>query len=558
MSKTQLNYHKARLSDLKGTRSKYEPRWQEIADYISPERLRLSDAGNNTQKTRVKIIDTTAQFALQTLASGMHSSITSPARHWFRLSTYDDDMKELSAVKTYLAAVEDRMRQIFAASNVYKTFHSSYTDLGLFGNACSLLIEDDERTIRMLPLVHGTFWIARDYNGIATTLYRTLSWSVEKIVDRFGIDKCSHRIQNAYENKKFDQVFTLYHAVEPRKKRDFNKVDKINKPWLSNYWEEGAGDDDAMLEESGFDSNPIIAPAWEIIADDDYGISPAMTALPDVKALQHFQKQYADAVNKKVSPPMTAPINMRNNVASLMPGSITYVDDPTGRGYRPAIDVNISLGELDGKVRETQRMIDRAFYADLFLMLSQMEGVQPRNNLEISERKEEKMLALGPVLENVHNSQLAPTIERTFDIMSKRGMLPEPPRELEGQTIKIEYTSILAQAQKAVSTGSIERLFSFAGNIAAVNPSALDKIDMDQSLDVYADLIGAPPSLIVPDDKVQETRQQRAQQQQQQQQLENAAALAPAANQGAQAAQILSQTDSRSGEQSILQRLGIA
>jgi hypothetical protein len=32
-------------------------------------------------------------------------------------------------------------------------------------------------------------------------------------------------------------------------------------------------------------------------------------------------------------------------------------------------------------------------------MISQMDGVQPRNQLEIMARKEEKLMMLGPVLE---------------------------------------------------------------------------------------------------------------------------------------------------------------
>ncbi|TIR82646.1 MAG: phage tail protein, partial [Mesorhizobium sp.] len=133
------------------------------------------------------------------LASGMHSGITSPARPWFRLATLDPDLKDYAPVKTYLADVEQRMREVFAGSNIYTAFHIGYGDLGLFGQSVGLLVEDENQTVRLQQLLHGRFWIARDETGRATTLYRTFRWSVARIVSRFGYDKVSARIKGLYD-----------------------------------------------------------------------------------------------------------------------------------------------------------------------------------------------------------------------------------------------------------------------------------------------------------------------------------------------------------------------
>lgn len=555
-NETKRDYHDRRLNSLKSMRNPWEAHWLELAEYTAPARLRLLTREQEGRPNRKKIVDSTGTFALRTLASGMHSGITSPARPWFRLTTFDRDLKDYAPVKEYLAAVEMRMREIFQGSNIYNAFHWGYADLGLFGQSCSLLVEDDDKTVRMIPLLHGSFWVARDHRGMATTLYRQFEWTVEKIVARFGYDACSNTIQSCYDRGDYDERFVVNHAVEPRMDRDPTKIDRRNKPFLSNYWEDGGPKKGQLLEESGFDSNPIICPPWELVAEDSYGIAPGMDALPDIKMLQVMQLRAGEAIEKKVRPPMTGPVSMKNNPASLMPGSVTYVDDPTGRAYRAAIEVNLSLTELEGKIQQAERRIERAYYADLFLMLANMEGIQPRNTFEIAERKEEKLLALGPVLENIYNGQLAPTIDRTYEIMNTRGLLPPPPDELQGTELKIEYISMLAQAQKAVSTGSIERLFSFVGNLAAANPNVLDKIDMDEGVDIYGDLLGAPPSIIVPDDEVSAIRNQRAQQQQQMMQAQQAAQAAPAIKQSADAARVLSETDAGNG-QSLLNKLGL-
>ncbi len=553
----QVAYHRRRLQELKSVRSPWEGMWKSLAEYIEPTRLRLQSAQEGPI-SRAKIIDSTGTFAHRTLASGMHSGITSPARPWFRLTTFDPDLKDYAPVKEYLAAVEQRMREAFQKSNLYPSFHTGYGDLGLFGQSAGILAEDDKQVIRMQQQLHGRFWIARDEKGNATTLYRQFRWSVQRIVSRFGYKACSRAIQQQWDNANYDKTFDICHAIEPRLSRDPSKLDKGNKPFLSNYWEAENGNEGSLLEESGFDENPIVAPAWEIAGEDHYALSPGQIALGDVKMLQMEQTRKLEGIDKMVRPPMTGPTSLRNNPASLLPGSVTYVDDPTGKGFRPAMEVTLRLGELAADIRETQERVKQAFYADLFLMISQMEGIQPRNQFEIAERKEEKLLALGPVLENVYGGQLAPTIDRTFAILERRGELPPPPVELEGHDLQIEYISMLAQAQKAVSTGSIERVASFIGNIAAVKPEALDKLDVDEAIDQYADMVGSPPSIIVPDDDVKAARDARAKRQQMADNAQMANTVAPAITAGADAARVLTEANDKPSGAGLLQQIGLA
>lgn len=562
-NETQIQYHRRRCEELKKIRQPWESVWTPLAEFIEPTRLRLNPRQEGAL-TRKSIIDSTGTFALRTLQSGMHSGITSPARPWFRLTTFDPDLKDYAPVKEWLAQVEKRMREVFQSSNVYPSFHTGYGDLGQFGQSCGLLAEDDRNVVRMQQLMHGRFWLARDENGVATTLYRAFDWSVQRIVNRFKgrALEVSNTIRTAWDAGRYDEVYTIYQAVEPRMNRNPNSMARADKPFLSNYWIDATGtrgvDSNGLLEESGFDENPIIAPAWELAAEDHYAMSPGQIALSDVKMLQKEQSRKLEGIDKLVRPPMTGPTSMRNNPASLLPGAVTYVDDPNRMGFRPAMEVRLSLGELREDIRDVQDRIRQSFYADLFLMLSNMEGIQPRNSFEIAERKEEKLLALGPVLENIYGDQLEPTIDRTFNILSRRGELPPAPPEIQEQELQIEYVSILAQAQKAVSTGGLERLWAFAGNIAAVKPEALDKLNADDSIDNYADYLGVDPNVLVSSDEVDKLRKARAQQQQQAQQAATMAEVMPAVNQGAQAAAVLSEAATLPGGSALTQRLGLA
>jgi hypothetical protein len=550
-----IGYHRRRLEELKEVRQPWESEWSDLGEYVEPTRIRLYSRKERPSSRR-KIIDSTGTFAYNTLKNGMHSGLTSPARPWFKLSLADSDLKKFAPVKEYLAKVETEMRRVFRQSNVYNAFHQGYGDLGQFGQSCGLLIEDEEHTVRMIQLVHGRFWLARDHKGRATTCYRTFRWSVQRIVERFGWANVGQRIQDRYNSSKYGELFDVWHAVEPRAVRDPSKPDKKNKPWLSNYWlDEQSGN--VLLEQSGFDENPIIAPAWELSDDDHYSLAPAMVALADIKMLQKEQVTKLKGIDKQVDPPMTGPISMKNNPSSLLPGSVTYVDDPTGKGYRPAMEVNISLGELREDINEVQERIKRTMYADLFFAITNMEGVQPRNQLELTQRKEEQLLQLGPVLENVYGGQLEPTIDRTFAIMHRRGELPPPPAELHGVKLEVEYTSMLAQAQQAVSTGAIERGVGFLGQLASAKPDVLDNLDADETAGLYFDMIGAPPSVLRDPEDVKKDRAARAQAQQQAAQAEMMSKVAPAVNQSAQAVQVLADARNNESGNGLLQQLGI-
>jgi hypothetical protein len=547
---TKRQRHQRRLAALKEERNLWESHWREIADQMCPERMRLNsqDRAKKGQELRGKIINPHACWALRTLKSGMHSGITSPSRPWYRIGTFDEDLREYGPVKNYLGIVERRMREVYATSNFYNVTHEMYGDLGAFAQGCYLLLVDDWDYIRLQMLITGQYWLGNDYNGRVNICYRQCDMTTEQLVNRFapinGMGHLPRPVRDAFDRGNYDIWWTVFNAIEPREQRDRTKANRQNMPYLSNYWmDESAGEHD-LLEESGFNHNPIIAPRWDVIGSDSYGTaSPGHESLPDIKQLQRQERRMAEAIDKVVRPPMKGPTSLMNNPKSLLPGGITYVDDPSGSGFTPAMTVAIRLTELEAKIEQTERRVDRTFYADLFTMLQNMDGVQPRNVLELTQRKEEQLLQLGPVLERLYNEALNRVISITYNIMQSAHILPEPPEELHGKPLKTEYISTLAQAQKAVSTGAIERLFGFAGNLAAAKPEVLDKLDFDQTIDEYADMVGSPPNLVRSDEDAAKDRAARQQQQQAAANAEMMNKAAPMVSAGAQAATALTQTD---------------
>lgn len=129
-------------------------------------------------------------------------------------------------------------------------------------------------------------------------------------------------------------------------------------------------------------------------------------------------------------------------------------------------------------------------------------------------------MLLGPVLERLHSEMLEPMVAATFDYLVEADRLPEIPRDLQGQSLNVEYISVLAEAQKSANISGVVRMVQQIGMLAQLNPSALDKLEIDRTIDELADMNGVPPSMIVSGEQVALIRDARAQQQAQQAQLD--------------------------------------
>jgi hypothetical protein len=537
-------------SQLEQERSSFIPHWQELGDFVLPRRLRLntSDVNKGDRRNR-NIVDSTATQAARTLRSGMMSGVTSPARPWFRLTVSDPKLAEMGVVKEWLHNVSQLMATAFLRSNLYNVLPTVYGDIGTFATSAMYVEEDFQSVFRAYAFPIGSYTIANNERLQVNVFFRTFNMTVRQLVEKFGrvTDKrdidwsnFSAHVKDLWDMGQKEQWIEVVHAIVPNEEYSPKKLESKHKKFLSCYYETGSNgsakanymssEGEKYLSEKGYDYFPVLCPRWEVTGEDVYGTEcPGMQALGDIKGLQVLQKRKAQAIEKMVNPPMVAPSILQNKKASIVPGEVTYVDEPQGRaGFRPAHEVNPRITELVMDAQEHQRRISRAFYEDLFLMLANSDR-RTITAREIDERHEEKLLALGPVLEQLNQDLLDPLIDIVFAIMVEQGQIPEPPKELQGQPLKVEYISIMAQAQKLIGIGGVERFMSFVGQVAQINQAVLDKIDADQAIDIYGDMTSMPPGLIRSDEEVAEMRGQRQEAQAAQAKQESIQAMASTA-----------------------------
>jgi hypothetical protein len=500
-----------RLGTLKLERESYFAHWKKITDTLLPRsgRYFLEDR-NAGERRNLDIYDSTATRALNILAAGMMAGMSSPARKWFNLALTDQALMEYQPVKEWLDQAASVLRDIFARSNVYRVLHGIYEEMGAFGTACAYIFRDHEDLVRLYPQTIGEFYIGQSNRYEVDTVYREFQMQISPLVQEFGRKNVSKAAQALYDKGNMDEWITVVHAIQPRKERDMNKADGINMPWESIFIEPGQ-ENNLTLRESGFKQFPALTPRWIVRGGDIYGSDcPGMTALGDVLQLQDDQLKKAKGIDYMSDPPLQVPTALRGS-EDVLPGGISYYDPaaPTG-GIRSSFEVNLNLQHLLEDIVDVRGRINSAFFVDMFQMISSQQRVQPETAREVQEKHEEKLLILGPVLERNQNELLDPLIDNAFMIALEEGHFPPPPQEMQGQDISIEYVSMLAQAQKAVGIGALDRIVGTVGQMAAVRPEVLDKLNADQIIDEYSNMLGIAPHLIVANEEVAVIRQDRA------------------------------------------------
>lgn len=525
----------ARRAALINERSSFLSQWQDLARYINPASARFIPTDRNKgDKKNTYIINDTATNASRTLQSGMVGGLSSPARPWILLRTSNPALNEIRAVKVWLEDVRNLILDTFLRSNLYQVLPVAYEDIGTFATMAFVVMEDEDTDIRCYSAPVGSYVIGASSRGSINTFGREYQQTPSQLIEKFGEKAVSPETLDAFKNNRKDYWATVIHWVDPNPDYKPGSPFTKHKRFREVYYEQAHKE--KALQESGYDEFPVMVARWSLTGEDIYGTKcPGMQALGDVKQLQKGEARSWEAIEKMIRPPMTAPTSLKGGVTNQLPAGVTFVDTSQGQqGFRPAYEVDPRIEALDAKLARIERRIERAYFADLFLMIADLDrsGITAT---EINERREEKMLMLGPVLERLNDELFDPLVQRTFNILERRGKLPPPPPELQGAKLTIEYVSILAQAQKMVGVTALEKLTAFIGNLITVFPEAGDKYDYDDAIDQYASMVGAGPRTIRDAKQAEQIRQARAQQQQAQQSM-------AAAQQGAQTAQTLGQT----------------
>ncbi len=556
-------FQQGRLLGMRTNRYSWWTHARELADFILPRRYKwliTQNQQNRGSPINQHILDSTGTLSARNLAAGIFSGVCPPTRPWLRYKWGKVDSTASGPIPIWLKACEDLTYAVLAASGFYTAMAVFLFDLVVFGTAVLLIYEDFDNVISCINPCFGEYYIDIDGKYRPVVFYREFTYTISQTVDEFGWENCSSAIQQAYDLRSgagLTREVIIAHAIEPNTDPEKYGIPAHFK-YRETFWEWGGSTTPqggtiakGFLRKRGFNERAAIVGRWDLVANDPYGRSPGMDALPDIKQLQQETRRKAQGIDKGINPPLVADAQLKNQPASLLPGGITFLQGlmttgndgmkPTYGSWKPdiaAITADIAL--VQARIKDT-------FFNNLFQVASQFETRSNITAVEWDMRKSESLVMLGPVLDRLRFEVLIPISDRVWGIMSRAGILPPPPPEVAGQNIDVEFMSILQTSQQAAMAGSIERMLQMASTMAGIDPAVTDNIDFDMAFDVYAKMLNTDPRVIRTPADLVSIRKQRAAQQAQQQQLQTADTLAKA---GANASNI-----DVGGGQNLVQRM---
>lgn len=523
-----------RLGMMKAERGRHEHVWRacldatypEMADGLSGEQI----DGTNAQAKKAEQMDSTATDAVRMLASQVMGGMTPANAVWPAFDVGDETDEEQRWLD-------------HAAERCWEAIHGANYDAAKFEALlyvmCAgwmvLFIDEDDGQLSFQQFQIGQCYLAASrQGGPIDTLFRCFKLTAEQAVSEYG-DKVSEKVQDD-ARKKPGEMHEFVHCIYPR--TEYTPGSKLpkNLPIASVHIEVSGK---RMVRESGYHERPFIAPRWSQIPGSAYAMGPVSAALPTIRRLNELLKLETVALGRAAAGVYVAEddgvlnprsVRVRGGTV-IVANSVNSIKElPTGA------DFNVTFSKADQMRAEIRRV----------LMADQL---QPQDGPAMTATEVHVRVALirqllGPLYGRFQAEDLAPTVERVFGILYRRGrpeiggkpgpiFIDDAPESLDRTPYRVRFDNPLARAQKLEDVTAIERTVLLAGTMAQQGKGeVLDLIDGDEGLRLAAKGLGAPSKLLRDVKALKAFRDQREQAQEQaaqsaqQQQIQTMAAEA--------------------------------
>jgi hypothetical protein len=508
------SYHQQVLEQ----RSDYEFYWKELSRFLLPGRgvYQLYPTPQKRQLVSPAVVNNAGNEALQVFSSGFHNGLTSSSRPWVKIKWKNKELNKILPLKSWLDDVSKIFSGFLAKANFYEIIPTFYTETAGFGTGAIYMGEIDEDTppFHLELLTVGEYAYSMGEFGRPAMFFRHIFKTYRDAYKRYG-KRLSRGAQEAANSRPTDYM-TIIQVI----------VDKPNfgKPYTSYYYEPTSNPEinADFLSVSGYYEFPVFVATWDPVGNDPYGTGLGMRALSEIKALQEHEKTYRLGVHKVVAPPVNAPAKLKNSLQTF-PNGVNFYSNPD-EVVSEITRVRLDLMSVERMVERQEEKIKRIFFNDLFISASRDPNRSPLKAAEVYERKDERLIRIGPPTENIISKVLHPLVERGLKICVRKNVFPLIPPQFKKMVgdIEIEFVSPLAQAQKLVGVQSINNFLGFVAGVAQFDPSAKDKVNTDRLIDEGADIYGVPMSIMSTEDEVTQTREIRQRQLQEQKDKEDA------------------------------------
>lgn len=473
-------------------------------------------------------------------SSGFNANLTPPASPWFRLKNSAANASQAThAQRSALDAVTEAAREVMSRSNTYKSLAKLYDHLLVNGFGCMLVTRDRRYTVNVRTLRPGTYALGVGSDGIVNRCVRRFAWTAEQIIDEFGDAGVPERIRNSYG--KIDRLYTVYNLIEPHAASRYDRL--AAKTGLSGdlayrsiYWLRDGTENDpqsGVLEVSGFSVKPIIAPRFDYELGDTYGTSPCLKALSLARGAQTFRFDTLNISGMRGNPPLVVAAEFKDEGFDAGRGGINYArfGDQSRSMAMPVFgqmpDANDARQSLAEVVDEMKTLLFVTAFQTID-SLKMNKGVKTATEVDALVR--ENMEGLGPVVMNLDRELLDPLVSAVVSYLLDSGKVQFGPGEEQAfEGSEIEYISQIHVAARQSTIAVLRDNAQMILNLSQAYPQARHRLDVDRTIDKYAELTGCPAAIFADEATVQAGRSADAKAAQQQQQMAAMEALSKSA-----------------------------
>ena len=489
-----------RLKSMKSERQVWETHWQDIADFVLPDRQFLSSNDRGSQN-RNNIFDSTAPVANERLTNLLNGMLTNASLQWFSLGTFEGIEDEVRDARAWLDAVRHRILRYLNQPQYrfYVALGELYQDLIGFGTGVIFIKQKGEACLfQSVPL--ADCYIDENDEGTVDTLFREIKYTARQAVSAFG-DDVPEEVSDAMDENRPQQKFTFVQCVYPREDRNPDRMDASNKPWASVVLFDGRTSDPTIIRQSGFDMFPFLVPRWTKAAGEIYGRSPAMKVLPDIRLVNAMARTVLESAQKAADPALQVPDDGFLQPIRTHPGGLNYYRAGSGELIQPLnTGARPDIGEK--MIERKQAKIDEAFYQDLF----QLPELDRMTAFEVSQRRNDRLQQFSPVLSRIYTEMLDPLITHIFSKLAPE-LADTTPNAIAGRRLKIIYVSPLALSQKSSEGFNIQQYLQYLTPMAQADPGVFNNIDTDEYARMGMSIFNVPGRLFRTVEEVEERRQ---------------------------------------------------
>lgn len=503
----------SRFNDLKTQRVFYHNMWDDITEFVLPNRGDFAAKRGTAQRKDRRLFDSTAIRANEYLASTLKEGIMPIHELWGRIQSRIPQVNDIDEAKYYFEAVNETIYEVLnnPASNFHAQNHELFLDLCAYGTAIMYVDSAPSGQIRFRTIHLSEIYLAEDIMGTVDTVFREFQMTPRQAAQQWGAEQLSSQLKGFLTNSP-DEKVKFMHCVKPNEDYDGVKVGKTNLPFMSYYCE---FETRHVLDIGGYHEMPYKVVRWEKFVGELYGRSPAWSAMPDImmaSALKNIiiraSQKAADPIYLLADDGVVLPLDTR-------PGGVNFggIDPVSGR---PRIQVLENQGRFDVSLQlleTTRKDIRDSFF---------MDPLRERNTdrmtaTAVLELKDEKLSLIGPQVGRIQSEYVGPLLQRVYGILQRNNSLPSVADDLADLVTKygleITYSSPLFNTQRRQEPVALQRTLQTIMPLIQMDPRIVQNFDLDAITRSITEVYGAPPSYLKPSEDVQAERQKAEQQQ---------------------------------------------